>query len=141
MKTALIIFALLFCFNKSFGTDDPNCTGSYNITDAVYIINYIFNDGPAPIKCHTADSTVILYWTLPPTPIKTYEIRWSWSIEEIEQWDSAGVINIIDNIPTYPNQKKLLPVYGIIPESTYYFAIKVCDSLNNWSEISNIAVR
>lgn len=141
MKTALIIFALLFCYNKSFGADDPNCTGSYNITDAVYIINYIFNDGPEPVKCHTADSTVILYWTFPPTPIKSYEIRWAWNMQDILGWDSAGIVINNDGIKPYPNQKKLMPVYGIVPESTYYFAIKVCDSANNWSDISNIAIK
>lgn len=141
MKTAFVVLMLALCFSTSFAVDDPNCSGGYSISDAVYILNYIFNDGPEPKKCHTADSTAILYWTLPTTPIKKYEIRWSWSKEEILQWDSAGVINIIDNIPTYPNQKKLIPVYGIVPESTYYFAIKVCDSLDNWSDISNIAIK
>jgi hypothetical protein len=138
MKKVLVIIMLLF--SVSYAMDDPNCSGSYNITDAMFIINYIFNGGPAPVKCNTADSTVILYWTFPPTPVKAYEIRWAWSLEDILQWDSAGIVGIIDTIKSYPNQKKLMPVYGIIPESTYYFAIKVCDSANHWSEISNIAI-
>lgn len=138
MKIAILMAALLINISWAAVPGDLDCNNRVDISDAVKIINYIFG-GPEPKDCiPKADSTIILYWTMPPdVDVNFYQIRWSFDSLELVAWDSANIVNITDSTPMYPSQNKLLPIWGI-RDSVYYFGIKTKDIDNNWSETSNI---
>ena len=43
-------------YNEAVGGPDANNDNHVNVSDAVYIINYIFSGGPSPVPIHAADA-------------------------------------------------------------------------------------
>lgn len=133
---ACVLFAVILLVAPVKAGGDADCNGKISLSDAVYLINYIFNGGKAPQTC--ADSVVVLTWTMPrDSDVVQYEVRWAWDLNRLLGWDSAAVVQITDS-NIYAGRRSLLPIWGIVSDSTYYIALKTKDRSGNWSEISNI---
>jgi hypothetical protein len=88
--------------------------------------------------------SITLYWTAPGDDGHTgtasaYDIRWSVSpITSVSRWNAANIAAGIPN-PLPSGSRQSLTISGLIPSSTYYFALKSVDDESNWSSLSNCA--
>ncbi len=86
---------------------------------------------------------ITLNWTAPGDngyegTATTYDIRYFNAPINNLNWDIAT--RIIDGLlPASTGSPQTLTVYGLSPDSTYYFALKTADLDHNWSVISNVA--
>ena len=55
MLMAVILLCVPLSQAETYPAGDANGDGSANVSDAVYIINYIFNNGPDPVNFSAAD--------------------------------------------------------------------------------------
>jgi hypothetical protein len=92
----------------------------------------------------TTSSSATLQWTATGDDIHAgtasfYDIRYlETNTLNADTWGSA--IQVAGEPHPQPNgTKEKFTVKGLLPEVTYYFAIKAEDDANNWSLISNIA--
>ncbi len=71
----------------------------------------------------------------------SYDIRYSTSPITDANFASATPVpqTPLPLVPKSPGQTETLPVTGLTPSTTYYFALKVADDLPNWSVLSNVA--
>ncbi len=89
--------------------------------------------------------TVTLTWTAPGDDGNTgqatrYDIRYANQLITEANWSSATVVA---NPPTpkTAGQSETFVVSGLQPDTTYYFALKTYDEVNNPSALSNIATK
>jgi len=91
-----------------------------------------------------ADSTVRLIWTAPGDDgtsgtAAQYDIRYSSQpYSRASWWDSVAVVLLDPPTPATGGAAETLSVDSLLPETTYYFAIKAADEVPNWSDISNV---
>ncbi len=87
-------------------------------------------------------TTLNLTWTSPATtshwgPATQYDIRYSLSpITNDSEWLAATILGGLPP-PKPPGSPETLLVVGLIPCTTYYFAIKAADSSGEWTPLSN----
>jgi hypothetical protein len=67
-----------------------------------------------------------------------YDVRYSTALIDAGNFDSAAPISQ-SLTPKAPGQPESLPVTGLTPDTTYWFAVKVIDESDNASAISNVA--
>lgn len=87
--------------------------------------------------------SVSLTWTAPGDDgnsgtASQYDIRYSTSTIDAGNWDSATQA-ANEPSPQSAGTEESFTVTGLEPNTTYYFAIKTADEMDNWSPISNIA--
>ncbi len=96
-----------------------------------------------PQAAEVTSTTVRLTWTAsadngPFSAIASYyDLRYALVPITNDNWESA---NIVNNVPA-PNLRgsaESFVIMELTPEIDYYFAIKVGDNSNNWSELSNV---
>lgn len=68
----------------------------------------------------------------------SYDIRYSVSTITEKNWDLAEKISG-EPIPSPSGSPESLTVSGLLPATTYYFAMKVLDEVPNESDLSNVA--
>ncbi len=101
---------------------------------------------PAPIEDLTAESQeemIILTWTAVGDDGLTgnshgYDIRYSESEINDDNWDSAAVIEQ-DLIPANQGETETISIISIPWQTDYYFAVKAFDTEDNYSSASNNA--
>ncbi len=89
--------------------------------------------------------TLFLQWTAPGDDgyygtATRYELRYSTSVITHTNWANATVVPNLPP-PKMAGGKEKLILTGFTPGVTYYFAIKTVDEKNNWSAVSNNAVK
>ncbi len=97
----------------------------------------IFAPGPVLNLTATAAGTtaIALSWTAPSdTDIANYDARWSTSPINASNFNSATAISGVP-LPI-PNASQNVTVGGLTAATTYYFAIKVLDTVGNESPIA-----
>lgn len=68
-----------------------------------------------------------------------YDIRYSTSTIDSGNWSSAT--HVTGEPPPQPaGESEVFTVTGLYPNTTYYFALKVGDEVDNWSDLSNVAM-
>jgi FlgD Ig-like domain len=97
--------------------------------------------GPA----HADLTTTVLRWTAPGDDgmvgrATQYDLRYS------DRPITAATFSACAHIPVFvqpsaPGQTDSMVVSGLNPALTYYFAIKTCDEVGNWSALSNVLVK
>lgn len=92
-----------------------------------------------------AQSNVSLTWTTPGDDgmvgtAAQYDVRWSLSPLTAQNFASATRVLNTPN-PTAPTTTQTLKVTGLLPTTSYYFAVKTADESGNWSVISNVIQR
>jgi hypothetical protein len=105
------------------------------------------HDGMAPLQVldlegmTISDSECILTWTSTGDDglagrASLYDIRYSTSPITEQNWESAS--QVVSEPPPKPSgEADSCVVTGLVPETNYYFAMRVADEVPNWSEISN----
>ncbi|HDP98984.1 MAG TPA: hypothetical protein ENN22_07370 [bacterium] len=91
----------------------------------------------------TTVNSATLTWTAPGDDgddgvAATYDIRYSTSPIDEENWDSATQATD-EPTPQESGSIETFTVAGLTQNTTYYFAIKAADEMPNWSELSNVA--
>lgn len=122
---------------------DVDGSGTVTITDVVYTVRYIFAGGPAP--CAPRTRSVVLNWAAVGDDSLTgtaaeYDICYSTEPITMATWDQASQCQG-EPSPQVSGSQEQFTVTGLLPNVTYYFAIKVRDDSNNWSWISNVVWR
>ncbi len=96
-------------------------------------------------KVIPTSTTVSLYWTATGNDgsiglATNYDIRYSHNpISELSFESAIQATNPPTPMPNGSAESFL--VYGLQPETDYYFAIKVADETPNWSRLSNVVMR
>ncbi len=82
---ALVLAVLLStsAITAPINSGDPNGSGSVNMADPVYLINYIFGGGPAPVPL-VCPTVYFLFDDVIPQVVETYYLDTSWI-----HWDIA----------------------------------------------------
>jgi hypothetical protein len=105
-------------------------------------VHQVFAAGVEAAADDTTNS-VTLSWTASGDDGTTgqatrYDIRYSNQLITESSWSSATVI-ASPPTPKAAGQTESLQVSGLSPDTTYYFALKTYDEVNNASALSNIA--
>jgi hypothetical protein len=104
---------------------------------------------PAAIASLVAASStsisVTLNWNAPGDDSLTgtaaqYELRYSTATITAANWSSAMTVSGLPT-PKIAGSAETFAVTGLLPSTTYYFAIKTADEIPNWSGISNVVSR
>lgn len=90
-------------------------------------------------------NSITLTWTAPGDDgsfgtASQYDIRYSLSPITDQNWDAATVASN-PPVPQPAGSVENFVVDGLLPSTTYYFAIKVADEVPNWSVMSNVISR
>ena len=102
--------------------------------------------GPSRVMNLSAISTnggTVLTWTAPTpsgvTTLSSIDVRYDTSPINTLNWASkTRVVWLTD--PGTPGTVQMAVVTSLTPNTTYYFAIKVQDSMGSWSTMSNLAM-
>lgn len=90
------------------------------------------------------DPGVILTWTAPGDDgnegsASEYEIRFSREESAGAEWWDSVAVAVSDHLsPRCAGSEENLRVGGLMPMTTYYFALRAADEASNWSELSNV---
>lgn len=90
-----------------------------------------------------ASNSVQLAWTAPGDDGNVgqaleYDIRYSTESISVGNWESASRVADAP-APKAAGSSESMLVAGLVPKTTYYFALRTKDDAGNWSPISNIA--
>lgn len=89
--------------------------------------------------------TVALQWTAPGDDgmvgtASQYDLRWS--LTPITAANFAAATRVTNTpAPTTSGTRQTFTVTGLLPNTSYYFALKTADERSNWSSISNVIQR
>lgn len=94
-----------------------------------------------------ADSSLTITWTAPGDDgssgvAAAYAIRHATSYDSSATWfdDIATAVAATLPTPAAAGETESLPITHLLPETTYYIALKAIDEAANWSALSNILV-
>ncbi|MCX6829825.1 MAG: fibronectin type III domain-containing protein [candidate division Zixibacteria bacterium] len=87
-------------------------------------------------------SSVVLSWTAPGDDGNTgtasqYDIRYSTSTITEANWGSVAQATS-EPTPKIAGSAETFTLTGLLPNTTYYYAIKTADEVPNWSALSNV---
>jgi hypothetical protein len=91
-----------------------------------------------------SDTSLTLSWTAPGDDgtqgqAAQYNVRYYLRSITANNWDSAAPAgNVPDPAPAGTIEH--LMIAGLLPDTTYYFAVRTADEMPNWSGLSNIAI-
>ncbi|MDF1545870.1 MAG: fibronectin type III domain-containing protein, partial [bacterium] len=121
----------------------PNWSGLSNISNLTTLVE---QQPPANIadlsSPNATDSTITISWTAPGDDgaagtATVYDIRYSSTIINVQNWDSA--VQITDEpTPLLAGTTQSYTLEGLSQGVGYFFAIKTADEVPNWSGLSNI---
>ena len=115
--------------NIASATTDPEQEAPAEVADLQFI--------------DSTSTSATLAWTAPgdDSTVGTasqYDIRYSTSPITEANWGSASLVSG-EPAPQPAGSSESFTVTGLIPSTTYYFALKTADEVPNWSGLSNIA--
>jgi hypothetical protein len=90
----------------------------------------------------TTQTTIALSWSAPGDDNLTgqataYDLRYAEEIITSSNWNTADACSGVPT-PKLAGELETYIVTGLNSNSTYYFGIKACDEVSNWSPLSNI---
>ncbi len=90
-------------------------------------------------------ATLILQWSAPGDDgfvgrASKYDLRFSTAPITAANWNQATVVQNVPP-PKAAGEREKIELTGFAPNSTYYFALKTADEKNNWSAVSNNAIK
>ena len=90
-------------------------------------------------------ASIVLKWTAPGDdgPVgraSQYDLRYSTALITDANWQNATRVSGLARPLPYGN-KEVVTIGGLLPSTTYFFAIKAADELLNWSPMSNVIQR
>lgn len=90
-------------------------------------------------------ATLILQWSAPGDDgfvgrASKYDLRYSSAPITTANWNQATVVPNMP-VPKWVGEKERMELTGFAPNATYYFALKTADEKNNWSAVSNNAIK
>ncbi|OIP41771.1 hypothetical protein AUJ95_02755 [Candidatus Desantisbacteria bacterium CG2_30_40_21] len=109
----------------------------------------ISTDTTAPAAITTLSSktirqtSVVLEWSSPGNDGNTgianrYEVRYSTNAITESNWLQASIVSTGVPTPKPANTNQQCTVSNLMAKTGYYFAIKACDEVPNWSGLSNL---
>jgi len=128
----IVVIVLLLCLLPAGAYADNSITGSFTVGGGVIIDLAVVEP---------TFTTLTLHWTSPQNtnnwgPGTQYDIRYSLEPITNETWGSA--IQLLNPPPPLPpSSPESLLVIGLIPCTTYFFAIKAADATGTWTPLSN----
>jgi hypothetical protein len=132
--TFILLFALVTPVFASGEVDGSFTAGDY------YPPSAVTNLYAAANTCYS----VTLYWTAPGNDgnagtAYAYDIRYSVSpITSANRWNAANRATGVP-APLTAGSSQEFTISGLLPSTTYYFALKTVDDKTNWSSLSNCA--
>ena len=87
-------------------------------------------------------ASVTIIWTAPGDDgnvgqASQYDVRYSTSTIDDGNWDQADAASG-EPAPEVAGSPETFTLTGLLPNTTYYFAIKTADEADNWSALSNV---
>jgi hypothetical protein len=110
------------------------------------VLTATYPPGPAPVAAFSvipdASNSVVLNWTAPGDDgvsgtISQYDIRYSLSTITEANWNLAVPV-VGEPAPLPAGTAQSMTVTGLLPETTYFFALKSADEVPNWSALSTV---
>ncbi len=143
MKPLIIILLLALTCSAQAAVvpGDANGDQSVSITDAVYIIQYIFAGGKAPVDLYAhIDNAIDLRWECKnDSSVTGIQIRYALDSLTAAHWDSATVILSDCGEAVWefrPGAKDGATIKNMEPGVTYWFTAKTQDTFGVWSKPS-----
>jgi len=126
------------------GDDVPNWSALSNVISRTTLAEVIAPAAIANLTLNTPTlNSITLHWTAPGDDGTTgqaslYDIRYSTSpIANASVWNNATQVTG-ETVPKPTGFAESFTVGGLLPSTTYYFAIKTADEVPNWSAMSNV---
>lgn len=144
MKPLIILLLALTCSTQAAVVPgDVNGDQSVSITDAVYIIQYIFAGGKAPVDLYAhIDNAIDLRWECKnDSSVTGIQIRYALDSLTAAHWDSATVILSDCGEAVWefrPGAKQGMTVENMETGITYWFTAKTLDTLGQWSKVGPV---
>lgn len=145
MAKTLLVCLLLAALSAQAAVvpGDVNGDQSVSMTDVVYLVQYIFAGGKAPVDQYKhIDGAIDLRWECNnDSSVVGLQFRWDTDSNAVAQWDSAGIILSdcgSDIWPFRPGASDGATVKGLDSGTVYFVALKTVDSLGVWSKPSPI---
>lgn len=145
MAKAFLVCLLLVALNAQAAvvSGDANGDQSVSITDVVYLVQYIFAGGKAPVDLYAhIDNAIDLRWECEDdSSVAGIQIRYALDSLTAAQWDSATVIpsNCGEAVqPFKPGARQGMTIEGMEPGITYWFTAKTVDTLGVWSQVGPV---
>lgn len=134
----------IYYFAIKTADEVPNWSNLSNIASASTLVpNIPPGDVEDLLVVNPTSSSLTLSWTAPGADgdqgtASQYDIRYSTSTINDSSWlNSTQVQN--EPAPQPAGTQQMVAINGLIPNTTYYFALKSADEINQWSGLSNIA--
>jgi hypothetical protein len=98
--------------------------------------------GVSPAQAQTDTKSITLSWTTPGDDgvigtASEFDLRYSTSPISASNFASATRWTSMPT-PAAPGTRQNTTITGLLPSTTYYFALKTADDYQNWSGISNV---
>lgn len=124
-----------------FGLKASDEAGNESVLSNVVLLDI---NPPAPVDDlepgGVTSQSVNLRWSAPPDntgEAVSYELRYSTSPITEETWEDATIFPDPPD-PRTPGSREVITVYGLRPETLYYFGIRSVDGSGNLSPLSNV---
>jgi len=119
------------------------CLRRASITSGVILSCFLLSFGATAAFGQGATTSVTLNWTAPGDDGSSgtaaeYDIRYSTSPITEQNWDQVSQAED-EPTPQIAGSDETFTISGLIPNTTYYFALKASDEVPNWSALSNVA--
>jgi len=106
---------------------------------------FVLAAGVCLATCSTQAASIVLHWTAPGDDARVgrasqYDLRYATSPINDANWNLATRVDGLTRPLPFGN-REIFTVRGLLPSTTYFFAIKAADEQWNWSLLSNIAQR
>lgn len=134
-----------FQYQTTFTSEDNSITPElFNTTITYSLLDVIAPSVVSNLSASTpSDSEIFVSWTAPGDDgdsgtAESYDLRYSTANITSDNWDSATQVDG-EPTPSPAGSVESKIVSGLLPNTTYYFAIKTSDEVPNESDISNVA--
>jgi len=134
-----------FQYQATLSSDDSGITPE--LSDVIITYSLLDVTAPAAVSDLSAvtpsDSEIFISWSAPGDDgssgtATTYDLRYFTSSITDENWSSATQVNG-EPTPSVAGSLESKTISGLLPNTTYYFAIKTSDEVPNESGLSNVA--
>jgi hypothetical protein len=116
--------------------------GKASITSGATLLFLLLTFGATGAFAQVETTSVTLNWTAPGDDgssgtATAYDIRYSTSPITEQNWDQATQAEG-EPTPQIAGSDETFTISDLLPNTTYYFALKTSDEVPNWSALSNV---